>query len=639
MATKKVVIVGAGYAGVKAALTLNKKKKKDELEITLIDKHDYHTLLTELHEVAGNRVGEDAVKVPLRDIFRYTDVRVVRDDIKSFDFDNHEISSDKRKYKYDYLVIAIGSEPNFYGVSHVDDVTFTLWSFEDAVAIRDHVLECFRQAAVEEDEREIERLLTFVVAGAGFTGVEMIGELAHWTRDLAREYDIDYKKVRLVIVDMLPSVLGCLDEKSAKKAHRYMEKKLGIEVMLNTRVQNITREGFSTGDKFIRTNTIIWAAGITANDAAACMFAKKAVKSGRIAVDEYCRTEHKNVYAIGDVCGLTDEHGMEYPAMVETAIQTAEGAAKNILNSIRNRKPEKVEVKLHGNMVSVGNYYAVSQIMGRTLPAWLSMIMKYLVNIHYLWEIASFRGVRKYVYHEFLERKQRKILPEKHWSTRMQVWWLVPLRMFFGVMWLWEGIRKIYEGWFAGPKLASFLGMASDGISGATPSGLFVRRIDEIFNFDIKLFHFMIGKESRLVEGKAIASDIFAKLELLHIGDFNLVDWILRNIVLANDTISMIFQVLVVILEIAAGLMLLGGAFTFAGGLISFALMGMFITSTGLYEKSWWMIFASIAVMGGAGRAFGLDYYLLPYLNNLWDRFRKSGKLGLFFRHSLHRDD
>jgi NADH dehydrogenase len=109
--------------------------------------------------------------------------------------------------------------------------------------------------------------------------------------------------------------------------------------------------------------------------------------------------------------------------------------------------------------------------------------------------------------------------------------------------------------------------------------------------------------------------------------------------VLANDTISMIFQVLVVILEIAAGLMLLGGAFTFAGGLISFALMGMFITSTGLYEKSWWMIFASIAVMGGAGRAFGLDYYLLPYLNNLWDRFRKSGKLGLFFRHSLHRDD
>ena len=187
-----------------------------------------------------------------------------------------------------------------------------------------------------------------------------------------------------------------------------MEKKLGIEVMLNTRVQNITREGFSTGDKFIRTNTIIWAAGITANDAAACMFAKKAVKSGRIAVDEYCRTEHKNVYAIGDVCGLTDEHGMEYPAMVETAIQTAEGAAKNILNSIRNRKPEKVEVKLHGNMVSVGNYYAVSQIMGRTLPAWLSMIMKYLVNIHYLWEIASFRGVRNmYITNSWRESRER----------------------------------------------------------------------------------------------------------------------------------------------------------------------------------------------------------------------------------------
>lgn len=636
MNVKKVVIVGAGYGGVNAALVLNRRKKKDNLEITIIDRHDYHTLLTELHEVAGNRVSEDAVKIPLKDIFRYTGVKIVQDEIKTFDFQNNKVVSDTTEYSYDYLVVGTGSKPNFYGIP--SDSTFTLWSFEDAVEIREHIRECFRKASVEKDEKELAKLLTFTVAGAGFTGVEMIGELAHWTKDLAREYEIDRKKIRLILVDLLPRVLNNLNEKISAKAHRYMEKKLGIEIMLKTAIKDITPDGFSTGESIIPSSTVIWAAGITAGDSANAMPVEKTARSKRLVVDEYCRTEYKNVYAVGDICGLLDKNGKEYPAMVETALYSAEAAAHNILNDIRGKEQEKVEFKLHGSMVCIGCLYGVSEIMGKSLPILISMLLKYMVNAHYLYGIVGIRGVGRYLYHEFYEKKQKKILPEQHWSTRMQAWWLTPLRMFFGVMWLWEGIKKVTEHWLTTPKLASFLGMAADGVSSASGTPSYITRIDDVFNLDIGILHFILGKESRLVEGSTIASDFFAKLEILHIGDFNLVEWFLRNIVLVTDGLAMFFQVLVVILEIAVGLMLLGGAFNFLGSAISLGLTMMFLTSTGLYEKSWWMIFASIAMMGGAGRAFGLDHYLQPWLNNIWDQFKRNGKLKLFFKGAMHRN-
>lgn len=636
MNAKKVVIVGAGYGGVNAALVLNRRKKKDNLEITIIDRHDYHTLLTELHEVAGNRVSEDAVKIPLKDIFRYTGVKIVQDEIKTFDFQNNKVVSDTAEYTYDYLVVGTGSKPNFYGIP--SDATFTLWSFEDAVEIREHIKGCFKKASEEKDEKELTKLLTFTVAGAGFTGVEMVGELAHWTKDLAREYEIDRRKIRLILVDLLPRVLNNMNEKISARVQKYMEKKLGIEVMLKTSIKDITPDGFSTGESFIPSSTVIWVAGITAGDSACAMPVEKTARSKRLVVDECCRTEHKNVYAVGDICGLLDKNGKEYPAMVETALYSAEGVAHNILNDIRGKEQKKVEFKLHGSMVCVGNFFGVSEIMGKSLPILISMLLKYMVNAHYLYGIVGVRGIGRYLYHEFYERKQKKILPEQHWSTRMQAWWLTPLRMFFGVMWLWEGIKKVTEHWLTTPKLASFLGMAADGVSSASGAASYITRIDDVFNLDIGILHFILGKESRLVEGSTIASDFFAKLEVLHIGNFNLVEWFLRNIVLATDGLAMFFQVLVVILEIAVGLMLLGGAFNFLGSAISFGLTMMFLTSTGLYEKSWWMIFASIAMMGGAGRAFGLDLYLQPWLNNMWDQFKRNGRLKLFFKGAMHRN-
>ncbi|MHC1695280.1 MAG: NAD(P)/FAD-dependent oxidoreductase [Eubacteriales bacterium] len=643
----KVLILGGGYAGVEAALTLNKKKKQDDLEITVIDKNDYHTLLTELHEVAGNRIAEDGIIIPFNRIFKYTDVKYVTDEITGYDFDKKVLRSAGKEYSYDYLIMGIGSTPNFYGIPGLKEHAFTLWSYQDAVKIREHIKDCFKKARCEDNEAERRRLLTFVVAGAGFTGVEMIGEIGIWVKKLCREYGVDRSEVRLMIVDLLTRVLNVLDEKNSAKAQAYMEKKLGVEVLLQTGVKEVTDRGFTAGEKYVPCATLIWAAGIRASEDVEKLDIEK-VQGRRLKVDEYCATVHKGVYAIGDVTGLGSE-GKPYPAMVENAIQTGHGAAMNILHEIRGQERVPVEVKFHGVMVSIGNYFAVSDIMGRSLPSWLSVLMKFFVNIHYLWEITGFMGVAKYLYHEILERRQNKNIVEQHYSTRVQAWWMVPLRVYLGAIWLYEGIKKVNEAWLTDVKLSSFFNGArayyesifnpgstdamssasgavavvadaassatSAGGSGAIPAG------EVLFDIGFSWLRFFGVK----------GDDIAVKLH------FSLMEWITDNILLANNGTQMFFQWFVVLSEILIGLCLIGGLFAFPASGVSVILNISFLMTTGLYMNTWWMLFAGIAIMAGAGRAFGLDYYAIPYLNNFWERIWKSRRFNPFFKNALDR--
>ena len=290
----RVIIVGAGYAGIEAAITLNKANKKSDLEIVLIDRNNFHTLLTELHEVAGNRVSEEAIRIPLSRIFKYTNVKLICDEITKFDFQKNTLISLNNEYNYDYLMMAMGSKPNYYGISGLEENALPLWSFNDAIIIRDHIKRCFLLASQETNHEERKKLLTFVVGGAGFTGVEMIGELAHWTKDLCKEYNIDRKEVRLMILDMLPRILNVLDEKNSAAAHKYLEKKLGVEILLKTPIKEVNSEGFSTGENFIATKTLIWAAGVRSCDDVDNTSLEKVGGAKRLQVDEYCRTTQFN---------------------------------------------------------------------------------------------------------------------------------------------------------------------------------------------------------------------------------------------------------------------------------------------------------------------------------------------------------
>lgn len=586
--SKKILILGAGYAGIQTALVLQKKKKKqDDIEISIIDKNPYHTLLTELHEVAGNRISEDGVIVPLKDIFKYTDVKIIQDNISRIDFNGNKLISDEREYKYDYLVIALGSEPNYYGIPGMEENCFPLWSLKDAIAIREHIKECFRKAANTNDPLVRRKLLTFVIGGGGFTGVEMAGELAQWKKLLCKEYGIPQNEPEIILVEALPRILSALKESNSKKAMNYLVKKLNVKVLLNSAITSLTPDEVQLKDmKPISTNTLIWTAGVKANGLSEILDISKG-KAGRIEVNEYTQTQYENVYSVGDVSAF-NAGGKTLPALVESALQTGEAAALNILASIRKQEKKKLEPKLRGVMVSIGSFFAVSDIMSVQYPRLISIMLKYFVNMHYLFGIGGFELVLKYLRHEFFEKRQEKFLIEKHYSVKTQAFWLVPIRIFLGYAWLTEGINKIKENWLVEPLLA---GAQLDGNTSAS-----VTETGE------KVFR--------------IVSD--------HTPSWYA--WIAENIVVPN---AMFFQVLIVLAEIGLGLAFITGTFTFLAGIAALGLNINFILSTGLYSYNWWFIPAAMCMLGGAGRAFGVDYYLIPYLMRQWRYFVRNRKIKL----------
>ena len=586
---KKVVILGSGYAGIEAALTLYKKKKKaDDLEITVIDKNPYHTLLTELHEVAGNRIDDEGVLVPLRDIFKYTDIKLVRDEIIATDLEKKAISSKSHNYPYDYLVLAVGSEPNLYGIPGMGEFAFTLWSLEDAVRIREHIKDCFVKASQQSDAAERKKLLTFAVGGGGFTGVEMIGELALWIKTLCPEYSIKISEVRLMLIEALPTILSNLKEKSIKKAMKYLTGKLKVEVLTNSAISRVDDSNFELKDgTVIPTKTLIWTAGVKAS----CLtdvFEYGKNKACRLIVDKYAKTQYKNVYAVGDVSAFSTKEGT-LPALVEAALQTGEGAARNILAEIRGKEPEEIKPELHGVMVSVGSYFAVADIMGHQWSRLMSIVLKYLVNIHYLFGIGGFELIFRYIRHEFLHKKQIKTLPERHISVLTPNFWLVPIRLFLGYAWLKEGIAKVGEGWLAKAMLAGLPADAGSGAS-ATETGEKVFRI--------------------------ISENTPAWYA-----------WIANHIVLPN---ALLFQILIVLTEIGLGLAFVTGTFTFIASIVSIGLIINFMLSTGFYDYNWWFIPAALCLLGGGGRAFGVDYYLMPYLMRQWRYFVRNKRIKLW---------
>ncbi|MDP4152076.1 MAG: NAD(P)/FAD-dependent oxidoreductase [Bacillota bacterium] len=662
--SKKVLIVGAGYAGISAALTFSKRKKNTDVDVTVIDRNNYQTLMTELHEVAGNRVEQDAIKVPLNRVFQYTDIKHYSDDIKSFDFEANVVKGAEKEYKYDYLILALGSQTNYYGIPGLKENSFSLWSYDDAVRIREHIKMCCERARGEEDEARRRSLLTFAVAGAGFTGIEMIGELIHWIRTLSSTYNLNKKEFRLILCDALPNVLAQACKDNQERALRYLKKK-GVEVMLGSPVKEATSEGFRFGDQFIPTRTLIWCAGIRASDEVDGMGVEVVNRSARTKVDEYNRLpKYRNVYSVGDMAGTLDKEGKMYPAMVEHAHHTGHQAALNILRDIRGEGLKKTEVNMRGYMLSIGNYFYLNEMMGKRFPGWIGMFAKYFVNSNHMLTVAGFWGVAKYLYHESVERRQRRIFLERHWSEKMQAWWLLPLRLFTGGYWIYEAVKKIGEGWMDKPVMGF---MKSTLNIGDLPTTQVFYRINlGIFRWGVyaeklapaapdtassattattsavaaAVSNAPAATSSATTAVTAAASAVSDKLgETFSKLDFAPLNWVTTHWILGSDASTLFFQRMIIIIEILLGLAIIAGAFTFIASGISILLNINFMATTGLYLSVWWFPVALFALMGGAGRAFGLDYYIMPYLNNVWERWIKGGKFSLsipraFDRHS-----
>src|SRR5690606_3881798 len=264
---KQIIVLGGGYGGVLTAKKLaNKLRKNKDVHITLIDRKPYHTLLTELHEVAANRVEEDSIRVDLKKIFSgFRNVDVVLDHIDQIDFEAQRLTGQCDSYSYDYLVIGTGSKPTFFGIQGAQEHAFSLWSYEDAIKLKEHTLKMFREAVKQTDSQVRKQMLTFVVVGGGFTGVEMIGELAEFTQELCKEFYVNPNEVSLYVADMVDTILPILPKKLIVKSEKHLGK-LGVNIITGAKITKVSEQGVMVGEKFIPSKTVIWTAGVQGSD-------------------------------------------------------------------------------------------------------------------------------------------------------------------------------------------------------------------------------------------------------------------------------------------------------------------------------------------------------------------------------------
>ncbi len=678
MSEKHVVIVGGGYAGIETAKILEKRSARgDKLKITLVDRNPYHTLMTELHEIAGSRTDPEAVKISFQRIFAASRVYLVVDEVTGVDFESRKVKTKRQELPYDYLVLSTGGRPEFFGIEGVQQHSFTLWSLEDAIRIRDHVELMFREAARESDPASRQRLLTFVVAGAGFTGIELVGELIERADVLCRQYHIDRDEVRLIVVEAQDRILPIIADRPRRAAERFLKKK-GVTILVNSPIVKAEEGAYILNDlSRIEGSTLVWTCGVQASEftakisltkgkvsndqcsiatpegihgMAACYFEedeKEIVgQRGRILVNEFMQSvDYANVYLCGDVIWYLHQERV-VPQIVENALQSAETVAHNILAECRGKKKKAYTPKFHGFMVSIGSRYAVATVVGKNLTGFFAMLLKHLVNVHYLWGLAGFNAVWTYVQDEFVDVKHRRSLLRGHLSAKVPAFLVLPARLWLGFVWLIEGWNKIGEGWLRFDRSRTGF-LFSRGVKQAGEAAVAAASVQPLADAAAQATEWgapaapqaadtVVAASAAWPEAAANTSQSLGKILDL---DKPILAWdswpvsLFRTIFMDNMAAHIpypVFQTLIVLAEIAIGLALMGGLMTFPAAAASLVMCAVFILSGMFTWAQLSLVFLAVVMLGGAGQSFGLDHWFVPWIKDQWASMRLAQRTHLY---------
>lgn len=654
---KRIVLIGAGYGGILTAKKLERKlRKRSDVELTIIDKRPYHTMLTELHEVAANRVPEDAIRIDLKKVFAHRNINVVMDEVQNVDFDGKKVISEKHTYDYDYLVLGTGSKPTFYGVEGAKEHTFKLWSYDDAVLLKEQILKMFRLASMERNHYERTKMLTFVVVGCGFTGVEMVGELGEYKDELCRDFNIPKEDVKIYVADALPSVLPNYPVKLIKKAEKRLHK-LGVEILTSMSVTEVTEHSVClNGERSIETNTVIWAAGVEGSDLMETVEIDKKARNRVETNDKLQALDHDNVYVVGDnAYYIPKGHERPIPQMVENAEHSASTVAHNILAELSGNDLKSYTPTFHGSMCCIGGKYGVAEVGTPkrmfAMSGFFAMFVKHLINVVYFIQVAGFNKVWTYAMHEIFHIRERRSLLGGHFAKASPNFWLLPLRLFLGYKWLDQGLHKL-PGVIADPSKiflipakATATSVTSSGgqVAGAVvdaTSAATTAAADTVVEVAVDV----TSSASQAVEATAGAAQAAGEVveaasqwgQALPVPEFiaDIVNWSMDLMFYTPEggftVMAEIFQAAMVIGEVIVGLCLLAGLFTALASLASIV-MGLMIWSSGMapVEMLWYLV-GGVATIGGSGSVFGMDYYVLPVLKKYWKNIKFVKKYYLY---------
>jgi NADH dehydrogenase len=374
MDCKKIVILGAGFAG----LQLARRLKKTGCDITLIDRYNFHQFQPLFYQVATARLEPSAISFPLRKVFqRRKNVHVRIGQVKGIDSQAKVVHTDEAgSFSYDYLIVATGCTTNFFGNKNVEASAFPMKSTPEAIALRNRILLSFEDA-LDAPPEELEGIMNIVIVGGGPTGVELAGSLAEMKQKiLPKDYpDMDFSQLNIYLIEGGPSTLGPMTPASQKKSQQYLED-FGVKVVLNSVVKDYDGKVATLADgSILPTRTLIWAAGVVGNVPPGIP-KESTVRGGRIKVDPMCRIEGlQDVFAIGDIAYMeTPEWPKGHPQLGNVAVNQGKHLAKNLRHLLDGKPELPFKYKNPGTMATVGKRRAVVDLPWLHFSGWLAWL-------------------------------------------------------------------------------------------------------------------------------------------------------------------------------------------------------------------------------------------------------------------------
>src|SRR5213596_473515 len=382
-----VVIVGAGFGGLRAARAL----RKAPVDVVLLDRHNYHLFQPLLYQVATAGLEPEQIAKPVRAILRGQqnfEFRMVQ--VTGVDWVARQVITDNGPVSYDYLILAVGGETNYFGMDSILRHGFGLKGVVDAVAIRIHVLRCFERAMLEPDAERRRALLTFVVVGGGPTGVEMAGALSELIRlVLVKDYPrLNIKDVRVLLLEATDKLLAAMPERLREAAGKTLWRKY-VEVRFGASVADYDgdRIRLKSGE-VIPAQTVIWAAGVRASSLNGTLGVPMG-RQGRIPVEPTLQvTGHPEVFIIGDAA-YREENGEPLPMVAPVAIQMGQSVGRNIKRQLRGQPLEPFRYRDQGTLATIGRNAAVANVFGVQASGFIAWVM--WLGIHII-QLIGFRN-------------------------------------------------------------------------------------------------------------------------------------------------------------------------------------------------------------------------------------------------------
>ncbi|MBF0812739.1 MULTISPECIES: NAD(P)/FAD-dependent oxidoreductase [Staphylococcus] len=387
---KKVLVLGAGYAGLQTITKLQKQISADEAEITLINKNDYHYEATWLHEASAGTLSYEDLLYPVESVVDKNKVNFVKAEVTKIDRNAKKVETDAGIFDFDILVVGLGFESETFGIKGMKDHAFQIENILTARQLSRHIEDKFANYA--SSKQKDDKDLAIIVGGAGFTGVEFLGELTDRIPELCNKYGVEQSKVKITCVEAAPKMLPMFSDELVNYAVSYLEGK-GVEFKIGTPIVAANEKGFvvkvNDKEEQLEANTVVWAAGVRGSKLMEESF--EGVKRGRIVTKQDLTIEgYDDIFVIGD-CSAFIPAGEErpLPTTAQIAMQQGEHTAKNIKNVLEGQPTQEFDYVDRGTVCSLGAHDGVGVVYGKDIQGKKAAFMKKVIDTRAVFKLGG----------------------------------------------------------------------------------------------------------------------------------------------------------------------------------------------------------------------------------------------------------